>query len=316
MGKKIKDREFWESTLSKSKAFTHYYNRLLELSISMFEWKNLPHEIDERYLEMLLFSRGHAIFFKDDDLALNREIVTSNGVVNDKTNGFLTLGMLPSAHFDVYHIPTKRTAFASNGYLMENLDATNSVIIYNNMIRTPAQIDIEYFANRLAKLDNIIDINTNAQKTPVVILANENQRLTMLNLYKRYEGGEPFIFGGKDLKLSDIKSINTNAPLIAPNIYELKTQIWNEALTYLGISNTNLQKKERLLTDEVKRNQGGVIASRYSRLEARRKACKQINRLFGLNVWVDYREDYQVIGDYDSVQGFPNSDGLGGDIDE
>ena len=100
-------------------------------------------------------------------------------------------------------------------------------------------------------------------------------------------------------------------------MYQLKTQIWNEALTYLGISNINVQKKERLITDEVTRNQGGTIASRYSRLNARRDACKQINDMFGLDVWCDYREDYQAITeDNDTVDGDPNSDGQGGEVDE
>ena len=80
-------------------------------------------------------------------------------------------------------------------------------------------------------------------------------------------------------------------------LYELKTQIWNEALTALGISNVNIVKKERLITDEVQRNQGGTVASRYSKLESRRQACRMINNMFGLNIWCDYREDYQLPDD-------------------
>ena len=77
----------------------------------------------------------------------------------------------------------------------------------------------------------------------------------------------------------------------------LKTQLWNECLTYLGISNLNIQKKERLVSDEVTRNQGGTIASRYSRLNARRQACAKINNMFGLNIEVNYREDYREADD-------------------
>lgn len=77
----------------------------------------------------------------------------------------------------------------------------------------------------------------------------------------------------------------------------MKSQIWNEALTYLGISNTNVTKKERMISDEVMRNMGGVIASRYSRLESRRQAVKQINEMFGLNIEVNYRADYREADD-------------------
>ena len=76
------------------------------------------------------------------------------------------------------------------------------------------------------------------------------------------------------------------------DLYELKTQTWNEALTRMGISSVNTVKKERMITDEVARAQGGTIASRYSRLEMRKQACEQINRMFGLNISVEYRDDF------------------------
>ena len=133
----------------------------------------------------------------------------------------------------------------------------------------------------------------------------------------QYDGNMPFIFADKSLNTNQLQAIKTDAPYVADKLYQLKTQIWNEALTYLGISNINVQKKERLITDEVTRNQGGTIASRYSRLNARRDACKQINDMFGLDVWCDYREDYQAItDDNDTINGDPNSDGQGGEVDE
>jgi hypothetical protein len=147
------------------------------------------------------------------------------------------------------------------------------------------------FARRLSNLDRIIDVNANAQKTPVLIRASEKQRLTMMNLYKEYDGNAPFIFGDKNLDLNDLSVLKTDAPYVADKIYTLKTQIWNEALTYLGISNVNITKKERLITDEVQRNQGGTIASRYSGLDARKQAADKINKMFGSNIEVEYRED-------------------------
>ena len=87
-------------------------------------------------------------------------------------------------------------------------------------------------------------------------------------------------------------------------------------MTYLGISNINITKKERLITDEVTRNQGGTIASRYSRLESRRQACEKINKMFGLDIWCDYREDFQsIISDNDTINGDEMSD-IEGDKNE
>ena len=285
MGKRFnknKDSEFWNSALMNNRTYIQYYNRLMELAISMFEWKNLPETIDSRFLELVLFTDGQAVWFKDEDLG--------------EDGNYLCLQVAVNGNFDVYRVPIRRRAYAVNGY-QKQLDKEDSVIIYNNMIRTNSMLDVEMFAKRLYNIDRIIDVNVNAQKTPVLILADQTQRMTMKNLYKQYDGNEPFIFGDTGLNANQIKAISTEAPYNADKLYALKTQIWNEALTYLGISNTNTVKKERLISDEVMRSMGGVIASRYSRLNARRQACEQINEMFGLNVEVDYRQDYREADD-------------------
>lgn len=279
-----KDRQFWESATLNNTNFKQYYNRLTELSISMFEWKNLPDTVDPRFLELTLFSDGQAVFFYDEDI------------------GYLALQNILGGKLNVYRVPIERRAYAVNGY-QKVLSDKDSVIIYNNYLHSNSRLDVEMFARRLYNLDRAIDVNANAQKTPVLIQCDETQRLTMVNLYKKFDGNEPVIYGDKNLNPNNVKVLKTDAPYVADKLYQLKTQIWNEALTYLGISNINITKKERLITDEVTRNQGGTIASRYSRLEARREACRAINKMFGLDIWCDYREDYQALSETVVEQG-------------
>lgn len=266
---------FEESLSMNNYTYMQYAYRLMELSISMFEWKNLPEGIDERFLEMVLFTDGHAVFFKDDELG-----------------DYLALQCLINGKLNVYRIPINRRAFAVNGY-QKQLTDKDSVIIFNNMLHTNSWLDVKMFAKRLYNLDRIIDVNANAQKTPILIKGNEQQRLTLTNLYKEYDGNSPVIFADKSLDMNALQVLSTQAPYVADKIYQLKTQIWNEALTYLGISNVSFQKRERMVSDEVTRSQGGTVASRYSRLNARRQACEQINKMFGLNIDCDFREDYQ-----------------------
>lgn len=264
---------FGESALNNNLTFMQYVNRLTELSIAMFEWSNLPDTVDERYIELRLFMTGSVVYFRDD-------------VIGD-----LCLDCISQGQFDVYGNPTRRRAYSAYNNYNAFLTDKDSVIVWNNYIRSNSVLDVRMFAQRLYNLDRIIDVNANAQKTPVLVQGTEKQRLTLLNLYKEYDGNAPVIFGDKNLDLNALKVLSTGAPYVADKLYQLKTQIWNEALTYLGISNLNIQKKERLVTDEVQRNQGGTIASRYSRLESRRQAAVKINNMFGTNIEVNYRDD-------------------------
>jgi hypothetical protein len=222
-----------------------------------------------------------AIFFRDEDI------------------GELALQCMIGGNLDVYRIPKERRAYATNGY-QRSLTDTDSVIIFNNYLHTNSMLDIEMYSKRLYELERTIDVNVKQQKTPVIIQCTENQRSTMKNLYMQYEGNEPFIFGDKSLDLSGIHVMNTGAPYVADQLNTLKREIFNEALTYLGISNVNIQKKERLLSDEVTRNMGSIEAQKFTRLNSRKEACLKINTMFDLNIDVEYREDIKMLEDADN----------------
>lgn len=272
-----------DESYDEANSFIKYRDNLMQLGMSMFEWKNLPDTCNERYIEKTEYFRGATVFFKDEEI------------------GYLCLPVIFNGPFDIMDEPDRRQAYSRSGY-RKNLSKDDSVIIWNNYLRKPSCLTVNHYARRLADLENAIDVNCKAQKTPVLLKCNENQRMTLINLYKQYDGNYPFIFGEKDLDLKGVSAISTGAPYVADKMFQIKMQIWNEALTELGISNISYQKKERLVSDEVIRNMGGTIASRYSRLEMRRHAAERINKMFNLNIEVNYREDYRQTDDENMVQ--------------
>lgn len=276
--------EFSESMLKNELMYYEYRDQLTELATTMFEWNGLPDTIDKRYLEMILFFNGQAVFFEDEVL------------------GYLTLKSVNNGAFNVYGIPNNRRAYGENNGYHKTLTSEDSVLIYNNYLHTNSVRTVEIYAHRLWNLDRTIDVNTNAQKTPILLRCREQQKLTLENVYKEYDGNAPVIYAYKSFDPNDMQVLTTGAPYISDKIYTLKTQIVNEFLTRMGISNTNYQKRERLISEEVQRSQGATIASRYSRLEMRRQACEQINKMFNLNVSVDYREDYRVLDVLDGTE--------------
>lgn len=265
--------EFLESALDDAFMYNYYYERIVNLALSCFEWEGFPDTVDTRYLEYQLFYNPQVTFFKED-------------VIGD----YLVLKCAMNGELDVYGYPTGWTAIGENGYSKE-LKSDECVIIYNDLLHSSCLNACRIYATRLASLDRTIDINLHAQRTPILIACDENDKLTMTNLYKQYAGGEPVIYGYKALRPDSIRVLKTDAPFLCDKLNDMKSVLWNELLTYLGISNVNIIKKERLVSDEVLRNQGGTVFSRYSRLETRQIACDQINKMFGLNVSVKYREN-------------------------
>ena len=287
MGKR--KNNFNESLIDNVYTLEQYISILQGIAISMFEWKNVPDSIDTRYIERSLFREGSAIYFNDEVL-----------------NEDLCLSMISQGQFDVYGVPVKRMAFSKYNNYQKELNKENSVVIWNNLDRLPSYPIIMCLANRLYNLDRIIDVNANAQKTPILIRCDEKQRLTLKNAFKEFNGNSPVIYADNNFDPESLTVLKTDAPYISDKIYDLKTNLWNEALTYLGIPSANVMKKERLIKDEVLRGLGGTLANRYSRLEARQHAVEQINKMFGTNIEVGIREEIDELGKYEPVIGGDN----------
>lgn len=269
-------KKSWEAKKLNNDTFIDYFTRLQEICINMFEWSNLPETVDERFLELTLCEYGYAIYF------------------NDEVIGDLVATSMIGGPLDVYRIPTRRTAYAVNGY-QKNLTDKDSVLIFNNYLHTPSMLTIILYARRLYEIERTIDVNVKAQKTPVAILCDESQLFTMKNVYEKYDGNEPVIFGARNLDMKGIQAMKTDAPFVADKLNILKRQIWNEAMTIFGVENANAEKKERLVTDEVLSNLGGVQAQRYVMLNSRRQAAKKINKMFDTNIEVNFRQDFSAL---------------------
>lgn len=252
--------------------YTDYYYRLMLLARSVFEWENLPPHINEKWIERYLFHEGECVFFKDEKL------------------GYMVAGCTDAGSVNAYDEPTKVHPVATNysGPTLEN--GVDCVVIKNNDIRLPTKFSVELFAYRLADISRTIDINIAAQKTPAYIQCSDRQMRSMKTLFKKWNGFEPLIIVDKNMDTEPINVIDTKAPVVFDKLQIQKHSIWNEAMTFLGVNNANMDKRERLVDDEVQANNEQVELAAQVMLKARQRACEEINKMFNLNISVKLRD--------------------------
>ena len=268
---------FIDSAILNSATFVNYLERLKLVACSMFEWINLPSSMNAEFLERCLYEYGKASLLKTEEY----------GFINSKcvSNGNLNIYMLPTSMHCYSTDSLDVTRKLYNGFKDENTDDYEyCVLVKNTYDMTPTESTLQLFALRLYEAERTCDVNIKAQKTPTIILGDESLRLAMKNLFLKYDGNEPVIYADKkQIGTDTFKVLTTEAPFIADKIMEYKKQIWNEALTYLGINSLSTEKKERLITDEANSNNELINLNLQARLLERKKACKQFNELFGLS---------------------------------
>ena len=256
--------------------FTDYYNRLMLLARSVFKWEGLPNGMNEKWIEKFLFHEGQCVVFND----AKRGLMVSQCTVADKVNNYgEPVGVMPHGiDIDPVYLTVGK----------------NCALIRNNDELIPTSFPVKLFAYRLAEISRTIDININSQKTPVLVVGSEKQRLSLKNLYNQWNGCEPVIFGDKNLDMDTLRVLKTDAPIVFPELQLQKQALWNECLTFLGINNANTEKRERLITDEVEANNNHIDLSADCLLKARQRAADEINKLFGTNITVSLREEVKV----------------------
>lgn len=274
-----------------SVTYSTWFNRLYNIAISRFEWLNLPDTCNEKFIEQVLFFNGFMVGYKDSAL-----------------NSFLIMPCTNNSVLDIFGYPAKVNAYGYNGYMAQNLTPytitlgqeptrADAALLYANYSRCPDLPAVLYFARKLTKIDRTIDVNINVQKTPYIISCGENQRLTVANMFKQVDNFEPAIITTKFYGLNGEKPINVmdlKPPFVADKMQTLKRQVYQEALTYLGIEANTSEKAERQVTEELTANMGETESMRQSPLASRKQFCKEFNKIYGTNIDVKFRSDLQL----------------------
>ena len=280
MPRRRKDIVFEESLFNNQEDYYNLRERLIDLAIGRMKIKGLPDYIFKPFVYR--------------QCLMHRELLFAYDEILDRY--FLYPYINAGGRLDEYNIPIeRRITLANNGYTRV-FDNTNSVIFRCSNSGTPLIPTIEEYARKLYIISRTIDVNVNAQKTPIIVLCPEEQRLTYENMLKQYCGNVPFLWGDSEVLqdgFNSVKALNLNASYVADKLQMLKSNLWNEYLTFLGISNITINKKERLITDEVQRSMGGVIVQRNNFVSAIKDSIEEINKKFGLDLEFLFGEEVE-----------------------
>ena len=300
MGNKIRrvppKDAFRDAILMNNQTYIDYLERMKKICLSMFEWVNLPTSMNSRFLEMCLFYNGQAALLYDDDYGYMNTMAADGGYIN------------------IYGLPTEIQCYSYRFNQRRSLYMTDTgeekgkecILVMNNYERIPTTATVTLFAYRLAEAQRTADINIKAQRTPILITTDQKQYFTLKKMYEEFDGNTPAIFADKNLITPDaLKAMKTDAPLIVEDIMDYKREIWNEFLTFMGISNLS-EKRERMISNEVDSNNELINLNLQALLIPRKEACKQFNEKYGLMgeraIDVKVRSDlYNIVKQFESI---------------
>lgn len=267
----VKRRDDSYFDVKNRREFNQQYNMLKMLALSVFKWEGLPESIDELYLERILFENGRVLFFEDTDMAID-------GVEST----MLALMFTTQSDLDVYGYPIQRLAVAQNGYTASR-NSSDSVIMYDNMLKLSLEETINIYAQRLADVERIIDVNLENTKHPFIIKTSEKNKQEIEKIMKDIYNNKPLIMVDDetyDTFSTKSEVMNMNSNFLADKLMDYKNTLRNEIFTIIGIGNSSQDKRERLLSGEMDNVSMLNTAFATTRLRARKQAVKKIKEMF------------------------------------
>lgn len=273
--------------VKNARAYSNTRAILSNLAINTFEWEGLPESVNVFFLEWSFLIRGCCAIGYDEDY------------------GYVGLPFTSEAKLNIYGESPTILMYGGNGYnkrfnafirgsYNENANAVKG---YDNMLGYPYMNYINEASERISETIRSVDTAVKKLKNPFFFIGDKSKKNEITQFMKALEENNEAILLSDGLTIEqilDVKNIPLDASMVA-SLWEQLQRYESYVKETLGItSNENLDKKERLLVDEVNANNASTDMNLDIRLRARQEFCRDLNEQFGWDVKVKIRHQEMV----------------------
>ena len=262
----------------KKQAFYVWFNKLLMIAANIFKCENLPANLPLWQIESRLILTGHCCIFQNDVYGLITSTTALSGI-------------------DIYNMPNQfnyaQAVIGSKSGMVNLVDGvigwgcSADKLVYRQK-GTIGEL-IEYYADILSDIDISRRITLINRRATNSVTAKSDSALTALReFYRQLEQGElyvPQISSGVLDSTEDILKNISRSNDIALQDYDVATQnILKMFYADMGITYA-MEKRERMLTDEVTAQEDALDGNLRDMLSCRQEMAAQVNATFGTK-WV------------------------------
>lgn len=261
---------------NKEKNLNDYITYMLNRSVTMFKYHNLPDTMPQREIELLLQCNGWGCVCEIDG-----NLYCLNG----------GLGGVPNA----YNMPTE--IIINNPYLNYNKTLTidtDCVIIPNDSMYVGLLPMYNRYCTMLVENDITMILATVNKRVQNLLSANDDNTVASAkNFLKKVFDGELGVIA--ESKLFDSLKVNAssvNSTVSMTDLFEFEQYVKASLYNEIGLSANYNMKRERLTSAEVEANTDNLYPLVDDMIDQRRKAVEKINEMFGTNIEIEFNSSW------------------------
>ena len=292
---KLRYREITKEVEEETYTARRFYeNKYFGLFLNAYKFTNLTKN-QERYLLKKLWKNGTICAFvlagTQEDPSLKQLLSNSSKSTmelgNDSPYGLLIFVPYAVNQYNIEDEPSvvnyvnvRGATFIPKGIYKVNKDC---VIGWAHKSHAPIRNLVLYY------IESTINMNLFVHKLPRLVVCSPEDRSRVEDLMEAIERGEKKLF----LDANDVQAIKNvldaggNTSFIIDKLYQYKQNLENELLSFLGINNLAIEKKERLITDEANSNNQLINDSSDCFLDCLKDFCEEVSNILNYPLSVE-----------------------------
>lgn len=176
------------------------------------------------------------------------------------------------------------------GIPSEQLKVDKNVVLgYYQRNHKPVRVTVEWYVDRMAQVEMVINTNLELHKIPFVIGISDEDITKARSTINKILNNELVVFMNVE-ELKSVQSLATNTPYIIDKLYAYKNNIESELLTFLGIDNSQIDV-DKLAVDQINANNQLINSNAKGYEKELKKFCKKIKEILGFDISVKTTTD-------------------------
>ena len=296
----VRYRDIKEQDSITYSAKRFYENKYFGLFLNAYKFDNLTRS-QRRYLLKKLWQNGTACAFvlagtqqepSMKSLLTNKTKDTIE-LGNDNPNGLLIFTPYAPIQYNIEDEPSVVNIVNIRGaqFLPKKPQVVNKdvVICWAHSSHAPIRSLVMFYIEKIVDVENTINMNLFVHKLPRLVVCSPEDKQRVEELMDAIERGEKKLF----LDANDVQAIKnvlesgSNTNYIIDKLYQYKQSLENELLTFLGINNVSIEKKERLITDEANSNNQLINDCSECFLDTLQEFCEDVSNILNYPLSVE-----------------------------
>lgn len=278
----------YETNQRRMMTYNYYQKKYFNLFMSAYKFTGITPKQQDYILRKFWAIGSVGAFIVEGTKTTENDAPKS---VNDYPNGMIAFCQFTPVIYDIYDWPIQVQLVQSRGatFIPKTPQVVDKDVVIGYAQRSKSSVFemVNFYLEKIVDVEMTIRTQLLTHKVPWIIASTPENEQKLKQLFERLKNDDEALYITAD-EMEALKPLLTGNNFIIDKLFQYKTALENELLTYLGFNNLGLmEKKEHFVVDEVNSNNEVISDNSDNFLKSLQEWCERISNFLGYPMSVE-----------------------------